>query len=105
MLAKLCGLFFILTLLACSNSNSESDNPDSASGCSGLCTTAGFDSGDEMDFGGGLVECYCSGAGTGIAKTACETYCATFDVSAEHALLSTDTVPDDKCVCDGTSSP
>lgn len=69
--------------------------------CTSLCTDAKFTSGTQTDFGGGLVECVCAGAG--VAKTACETYCVTFTVSADKALLSMDKIANDKCVCDGTT--
>jgi hypothetical protein len=72
-------------------------------GCAGLCTGAGFDDGEETDFGGGVVECVCEGSGDGIAEADCDAYCADFDVGPEDALRSENASPNDKCVCDGTS--
>lgn len=74
----------------------------SAGGCADLCTAAGYDGGEETDFQNGLVECVCSGDGDGLAQPDCATYCATFDVASEDALLSEAAEPNDKCVCDGT---
>ncbi len=74
----------------------------SSCSCDSLCKDANFTDGDEMDFGGGLVECQCSGSGDGLEKSSCETYCDQFDVSAENSLLSSENSADDKCVCDGT---
>jgi hypothetical protein len=71
--------------------------------CTSLCTDAKFTSGTQTDFGGGLVECLCAGAGTGVAKAACETYCVAFKVSADNALLGMDNIANDKCACDGTT--
>lgn len=68
--------------------------------CSVLCTDSGFTSGDEMDFGSGVVECLCEGSGDSIAKSKCETYCDQFGVSPENSLLNSE---NDKCVCDGTT--
>lgn len=69
-------------------------------GCNGLCEGAGFESGTETDFGGGLVECQCNGDGDVILQDDCTAYCSDFGVSAEDSLL---TVDGDKCACDGTS--
>jgi len=74
------------------------------SGCTSLCKSAGFDSGDEMNFGGGVIECVCAGAGQGLAQTECASYCAGFKVDAKAAYLSQNTAPNDKCVCDGTQA-
>jgi hypothetical protein len=72
-----------------------------AEGCAGLCTQAGFDDGEEMDFGE-VIECLCSGTGGEIMQIDCETYCADFGIAPEDSFLSMTTVPNDKCVCDGT---
>lgn len=85
------------------STDASSSTGSAADGCGDLCTGAGYDGGEETDFGGGLVECVCAGDGDGLAKADCETYCATFDVAAEDALLSQQNEPDDKCVCDGTT--
>lgn len=69
--------------------------------CSQLCASGGFSGGKQTDFGGGLVECQCAGTGSGIQKTACETYCSAFNVSPANSLLS----GTDKCACDGTQKP
>ncbi len=72
-------------------------------GCGGLCKSAGFSDGTETDFKNGLVECQCSGTGGEVTKSACESYCATFKVSAEKSYLSTEPgAKADKCACDGT---
>lgn len=68
--------------------------------CATLCTGAGFSGGAATDFGGGVVECVCEGSGQGIAKAACEAYCA--PLPPEKAYLSENKAPNDKCVCDGT---
>jgi len=71
-------------------------------GCTSLCTGSGFASGSQMNFGGGVIECVCSGAGKAIAQADCGAYCADFDVAADKSYLSMQTVQGDKCVCDGT---
>jgi len=71
-------------------------------GCEALCTGAGFASGDEMNFGGEVIECVCGGSGAGIAQTACASYCSSFDVAADRSYLSMQSIANDKCVCDGT---
>jgi len=95
----------LVLLAACSNNGNSSADGGSGGGgaCTSLCTGAKFTSGTEQKFDNGkVVECMCAGAGTGIAKTACESYCAAFSVSAAKSFLSTETSKDDKCVCDGT---
>lgn len=72
-------------------------------GCGGLCKGAGFTDGTETDFGKGLVECQCSGTGGDVTKTACESYCSKFGVSAAKSFLSAEPgAKADKCACDGT---
>jgi hypothetical protein len=93
--------------LACGTTADVTDSGDSADsatadGCSGLCVSAGFDDGVETDFGGGVVECQCSGTGGGIAQDACAAYCADFGVAPETSYLSSEFATNDKCVCDGT---
>jgi hypothetical protein len=76
----------------------------SAEGCPGLCQGAGFDDGDEIDFGGGVIECTCEGTGSGITEEACDAYCDPFGIDPANALLSSENSANDKCVCDGTGS-
>ena len=92
-----------LTLWQCSSSSDSVDDTGDAEACNTLCTDSNFDSGDEIDFGGGLIECTCAGEGDGIEQTACADYCADFDVSEENSILSTNETEHDKCVCDGTT--
>ena len=95
-----------MALAACAPAASTHGGPSGAGSGDGyaqLCTGAGFDDGTATDFGSGLIECVCAGSGQGIAKADCETYCADYDVTAEHALLSEQNSTNDKCVCDGTS--
>jgi hypothetical protein len=102
-------LFPLLLLLsACSggtdaDSASVTDSGASADGCAGLCTDAGYSNGNEVTYGGELVECTCEGAGAGLAQDACTAYCADFGVDADHSYLSSENGTNDKCVCDGTS--
>jgi hypothetical protein len=70
-------------------------------GCDGLCTGAGFASGEEFDFDP-VFECMCDGDGDGIEQADCNAYCAGFGVDADNSYLSTETTTNDKCVCDGT---
>ena len=81
------------------------DNCTSSScSCESLCTSSGFESGEESIFGGGeVVECLCEGTEGELEQSSCETYCDQFDVSAENSLLSSENNTNDKCVCDGTS--
>ncbi len=91
-------------LLACGDKEAD----DSAAGgvggegCAGLCAGAGFPSGTETDYGGGVIECVCSGEGEGIAQDDCTAYCADFGVGADRSFVSGDVSPGDKCVCDGS---
>lgn len=88
------------------NTGASGDSPtgggSTGEGCEALCKGAGFASGDEMDFGGGVIECVCGGSGSGIAQTDCSAYCADFDVAADRSYLSMQSIANDKCVCDGT---
>jgi hypothetical protein len=78
-----------------------SDDTTATGACGSLCTTAGFKTADEQNFGE-VVECLCAG-GTGAIKQAdCSSYCAPFGISADKSYLSETTIKDDKCVCDGT---
>ena len=103
---KMLVVVFLAVFVAACSSDSSSSGADETGGsasCTSLCTDAGFDDGTEEDFGGGLVECTCSGSGDGIEQADCTTYCEEFDVSAEDSLLSTEETANDKCVCDGTT--
>jgi hypothetical protein len=85
----------------------DKDGGDSAAAASGgacgsLCAGGGFSGGEEVDYGGGVIECTCAGSGSGLSAEACADYCEPFGVSAEHALLSSEASSNDKCVCDGT---
>lgn len=92
-----------LVLLAACSDDEASKSSGSGDACASLCTGAGFSGGAATDFGKGLVECMCTGAGAGVQKSACESYCSTYKVPAAKALLSKTQVDNDKCVCDGTS--
>jgi hypothetical protein len=99
-----------LGIWACSSDNNGGGGGGAGDSCTSssctcetLCTDASYDSGTETDFGGGLVECQCEGSGDELEKSSCETYCDQFDVSPADSLLSSETNPNDKCVCDGTS--
>lgn len=98
-----------LTLWQCNSSSTgatdtgDDDTGETTASCNSLCTDAGFESGTEEDFGGGLIECTCSGEGDGITQESCNTYCADFDVTEENSYLSTENTDNDKCVCDGTT--
>lgn len=90
-----------LGLFACGD---KDDDTGSATGaCPTLCTDAGFDGGEEVDYGDNLIECTCEGSGGEVTAEACADYCDPYGVSAENALLSSENGPNDKCVCDGTS--
>lgn len=79
------------------------DQPEATEGCSKLCTGGGFTGGKETDFKNGLVECLCSGTAGEVTESACKSYCATFDVSADKAFVTIEqSAKNDKCVCDGT---
>lgn len=79
------------------------DQPEATEGCSKLCTGNGFTGGKETDFKNGLVECLCSGTAGEVTESACKSYCATFDVSADKSFVTIEKSPkNDKCVCDGT---
>lgn len=73
--------------------------------CDGLCTSSGFDGGTAEDFMNGLIECTCSGGSGAITQDNCAGYCSGYDVPAEKSYLSESAVPNDKCVCDGTTPP
>ena len=90
----------MFTAFSCSSDDDKGGS--GAATCDALCKDADFTSGTETDFGGGLVECQCAGSGSGIEQSSCTAYCAQFDVGASDSLLSTETNPNDKCVCDGT---
>lgn len=92
-----------VALTACSNSNNASTDGGSGGGgaCANLCTGGKFSGGTESKFDK-VTECQCTGSGTGIAKAACEGYCAPLGISAAKSYLSTETTTNDKCVCDGT---
>lgn len=100
-----------LLLIACSDDEPSNDNADAGNDtadanmdatCAGMCQTAGFDDGTEVDYGAGVIECTCQGEGDGIAEAACDSYCEPHGVDAANALLSTEVTANDKCVCDGT---
>lgn len=96
----------VVIAAGCSDGNTNSDNGNGGNdqgGCEGLCVDSGFTSGNEMDFGGGLIECFCDGTGGAISQEDCSAYCAEFGVSPENSILSQTNVPNDKCVCDGTA--
>lgn len=106
---------FSLALVACAPGTDPPDGPDAGAdagpddganegACASLCRDAGFDGGEEVDFGGGVVECTCAGAGAGLSQSGCADYCAPLGVNADAALLSTEVVANDKCVCDGTQA-
>ncbi len=86
-----------------SGGESAGGAPAVAGPCVDLCVEANFDSGDEMDFGNGLVECLCAGAGEALEQSACTDYCSEFGVGPNESYLTME-VADviDKCVCDGT---
>ncbi len=87
---------------ACGDDDDKSGGSGGGDGCSSLCTGAGLSGGTATTFGGDVTECVCTGTGKGIAKSACEAYCAPLNVPAAKSFLSTNANPDDKCVCDGT---
>lgn len=104
MIRTLAPALLALTLLACGDKADDTAGDAGATGtCGALCTGAGFDGGEEVDYGSNLIECTCSGDGDGVDATACATYCEPFGVSAENALLSGEDGFYDKCVCDGTA--
>ena len=95
-----------LVLVACGSDTSSASSGSGGGGdaCNSLCTGAAFTSGKALTFPG-VVECECEGAGngTGIPKSACESYCGTNHKTApEKSFVSMKTVPNDKCVCDNT---
>ena len=97
----LAAMLLSLTLIACGDKDDDSAGATGA--CASLCTDAGFDGGEEVDYGDNLIECTCSGSGGEVTASACADDCDPYGVSAENALLSSENGPNDKCVCDGTS--
>lgn len=96
--------FAVLAFALIGCGDKDDDTATASTGtCAALCTGAGFDGGDEVDFGDNLIECTCSGEGDGVDAGSCATYCEAFGVSAENALLSGEDGFYDKCVCDGTA--
>ena len=109
--------FSLLSLVACTfilsgcpSGASTNNVADAGSGdtealsCQAICGGAGFSAGNKTDYGGGLVECQCSGNGVGLVQAACGEYCAQFNVGAQNAYLSMTVSDNDKCVCDGKQS-
>ncbi len=106
--ARLCSALLV-TLAACGGSGDSggkgaAGNDGGGAGCGGLCTGAGFAGGEEADYGGGVVECQCSGEGEGIQADDCATYCADFGVSPDRSFVTSESGADDKCVCDGSGA-
>ncbi len=106
---SILALLLTIGIWACSDDNNNGGGGGGAActtadcTCDNLCKDANFTSGDETDFGGGLVECLCAGSGDGLKKSSCETYCDQFGVSEDDSLLGMDNTANDKCACDGTS--
>jgi len=100
----LTAFVLLLPILASCGDKDGGDSAAATGGgaCGSLCAGGGFSGGEEVDYGGGVIECTCAGSGTGLSAEACADYCEPFGVSAEHALLSSEASADDKCVCDGT---
>lgn len=79
------------------------EQPAATEACSKLCTGGGFTGGKETDFKNGLVECLCSGTAGEVTQSACTSYCAAFEVSADKSFVTIEqSAKNDKCVCDGT---
>ncbi|MCW5831936.1 MAG: hypothetical protein KIS78_05730 [Labilithrix sp.] len=119
LLVTISATFALVALSACSDDDDKPTTTSSSSGgsaedggsssgasggsCAALCTAAGYSGGTEMDFENGVVECPCTGSGSGITKAACEGYCAEHGVGADKSFLSSENGTNDKCVCDGIS--
>jgi len=106
--ARLCSVL-LLTLAACGGGGDSGGKGAAGEGavgvgCAGLCAGAGFSGGDEVDYGGGVVECQCAGSGDGIAADACVSYCADFGVGPDRSFVTSEAGVDDKCVCDGSGA-
>jgi hypothetical protein len=91
-------------VIAISLAGCGDDDDDGGGGgggaCGELCSGAGFEGGEEMDYGE-VIECQCSGSADGIEQADCTAYCAGHDISS--ALLSSEgDGTNNKCVCDGT---
>lgn len=91
-------------LLACGSDDAASSSGGATGdACNTLCTGAKFTGGKATDFGGGVIECVCTGTGGTVAKADCETYCGTnYKVAPAKSFVSKQVVDNDKCVCDGT---
>jgi hypothetical protein len=105
--ARLCSAL-LLTLAACGSGDSggkgAAGEDAGGAGCGGLCAGAGFSDGEEVDYGGGVVECQCAGAGDGIAADDCASYCADFGVGPDRSFVTSEVGVEDKCVCDGSGA-
>ena len=94
----------LIALCACGGSDDSGGKgaAGGGEGCPGLCTGGGFGGGEEVDFGGGVIECQCSGEGDGLQADDCASYCADFGVAPDRSYITSEFAPNDKCVCDGS---